>query len=111
MTTHVDRQTLRKQRQKLTKEQELKELRMQQLYMNVFSSPEGKEVFRDILDFCMTFQTTMTGNSWTYFNEGKRAVGLMLLARREKGWEQHIDNARKEELKKQKETENAKRTG
>ena len=82
------------------KKAELDDISMSRKYRNVFSSPEGKEVFRDLMEFCMTFKSTMSGNSWTYFNEGKRAVGLHLLMRREQGWEQMIDSLRNEKIDK-----------
>ena len=48
-------------------------------YRSLFSGHGGpedaKRVMEDILEFCMVGKVTMTGNSWTYFNEGKRAVG------------------------------------
>lgn len=34
----------------------------------------------ELIGFCNVFQTTMTGNSYTYFNEGMRNVGLKVLA-------------------------------
>jgi hypothetical protein len=90
----TDKVTNYQQRQELheadRKQKALAEIRMNRMYQNVFGTPEGQEVFKDMMEFCMTFQQTMTGNSWTYFNEGKRAVGLHLLMRREKGWENEI---------------------
>lgn len=90
-------------RDKARKQQEMEDLAMSQKYRNVFGTPEGKEVFRDLMEFCMTFQRTMTGNSWTYFNEGKRAVGLHILMRREQGWESMMQSFRNEHEKKLKE--------
>ena len=66
------------------------------LYRTVFNTPDGRKVFRDLTDFCMTFQTTMTGNSWTYFNEGKRAVGLHILNMRELGFEEEVKQMARE---------------
>lgn len=48
-------------------------------YQVVLNSPEGRIVLKDLLQLCMTFETTMTGNSYTYFNEGKRSIGLHIL--------------------------------
>lgn len=84
---------------KAEKERERELKLMMAKYREVFDTPIGREVFKDIMEFCMTFKTTMTGNSWTYFNEGKRAVGLHLLNMREQGWENEIDLRRREHIK------------
>ena len=48
-------------------------------YQEVFSGSAASEVAQrvlvDILNYCMVNQMTMTGNTWTYFNEGRRDVG------------------------------------
>ena len=49
-------------------------------YKMVLSDPHGKQVIWDILDMCGVFRLSMTGNSWTYFNEGKTSIGLYLMA-------------------------------
>ncbi len=38
-----------------------------------------KDLVWDVLDFCGLNSGSFTGNSTTFFNEGKRAVGLYLL--------------------------------
>jgi len=40
---------------------------------------DGIMVFKDLMTKCMTFQQTMTGNAWTYHNEGKRLIGGMIM--------------------------------
>jgi hypothetical protein len=40
----------------------------------------GRRFMWRILSFCKVFETSFTGNSTTFFNEGMRNVGLMLLA-------------------------------
>ena len=53
-------------------------------YQEVFSgsaSPEvAHRVLVDMLNYCMVNQMTMTGNTWTYFNEGRRDVGRRVKA-------------------------------
>jgi hypothetical protein len=94
----------------LTEEQIKQQMRMvSNAYKAVFDTPQGRTVFKDLMEFCMTFQSTMTGNSYTYYNEGKRSVGLHVLMMREKGWENEIQlrrNEHKQELK-EKEDEDA----
>ena len=48
-------------------------------YRSVMNNPDGKQVLWDILSVCGVFQLSMTGNSWTYFNEGQRKVGLYIM--------------------------------
>lgn len=72
--SQADRQSLKK-KQELRREQE----RLQEAYKSLFTGLGGSEdadlVLEDLMEFCMVGRVTMTGNSWTYFNEGKRAVG------------------------------------
>jgi hypothetical protein len=49
-------------------------------YRSMLKSPDGRRVIWDILEKCRVFHTTMTGNSWTYFNEGSRSIGLYLMS-------------------------------
>ena len=53
-------------------------------YREVFSgsaSPEvAQRVMVDMLNYCMVNAMTMTGNTWTYFNEGRRDVGRRMKA-------------------------------
>jgi hypothetical protein len=54
--------------------------KLQAAYTKVFlSTPEGRAVLEDLLTWSKSLETTMTGNSWTHYNEGARAVGLKLL--------------------------------
>ena len=39
----------------------------------------GRRIIWRYLDKCGVFRTSMTGNSQTFFNEGMRNIGLMLL--------------------------------
>jgi len=50
-------------------------------YKFVFQTAQGKVVLDDILSKGMLWQTTFTGNSQTYFNEGKRDLALYVLKR------------------------------
>ncbi len=66
-------------------------------YRHVFDRDEaGREVFKDLMEVCMTFKPTMTGNSWTYHNEGMRKVGLHILTMREMGIEKELKIMRDE---------------
>lgn len=46
----------------------------------VLGTPAGERVIWSILDACGVFRTSMTGNSQTFFNEGRRSVGLEIFA-------------------------------
>lgn len=47
----------------------------------VLGTKDGRWFLMRLLDECRVFERTMTGNSWTYFNEGGRDVGLRLRGR------------------------------
>lgn len=47
----------------------------------VLGTKEGRWFLMRLLDECRVFERTMTGNAWTYFNEGGRDVGLRLRGR------------------------------
>lgn len=46
---------------------------------DVLSTKGGREVIHEILDMAGILTTTFTGNSQTYFLEGKRALGLDII--------------------------------
>lgn len=48
-------------------------------YKAMWNTPDGRRVLWDILSMCRVFHLSMTGNSWTYFNEGGRQIGLYLM--------------------------------
>lgn len=52
-------------------------------FRRTFETPNGRRVYKHLLEHCHVFSTTFTGNSKTFFLEGERAVGLYLLAMRE----------------------------
>ena len=65
--------------QKKALEQKLKNESLLLSYRTVMNSSDGKQVLWDILSVCGVFNLSMTGNSWTYFNEGQRKVGLYIM--------------------------------
>jgi hypothetical protein len=67
-------------------------------FRKVFSSPDGKVIFSDLMEQTMVFQTTFTGNSNTYFNEGKRAIGLYLLKLKRESFQKPIESITEEEI-------------
>lgn len=46
----------------------------------VLSSKQGRRLFWRYISRCGVFKTSMTGNNSTFFNEGERNIGLLLLA-------------------------------
>jgi hypothetical protein len=62
-------QKLRRRRQ-----QELNDVRA------VLSTREGRRMFWRYLDFCGVYRTSFQGQFQTFFNEGQRNVGLVLLS-------------------------------
>ena len=47
---------------------------------SILNSEAGKAIIWSIMSRCDIFGLSMTGNSQTYFKEGRRSVGLELLA-------------------------------
>lgn len=45
----------------------------------VVRTPEGARTIKRLLDLAGVFQPVMTGNSQTFFLEGRRSIGLELL--------------------------------
>jgi len=56
----------------------------------VMSTDQGRRVVRRIIEHCGVYKTSMTGNSYTFFNEGKRDVGLFLTAKIADATPQHL---------------------
>lgn len=63
----------RKTKVQLKKEKEIEALRQ------VLSTRAGLDVVWKILEFCNIYDPSFTGNSQTFFNEGKRYIGLEIL--------------------------------
>ena len=47
---------------------------------NILATSDGQLIIWGILSTCDIFGTSMTGNSQTYFKEGRRSIGLELLS-------------------------------
>lgn len=45
----------------------------------LLKTPQGRRFMWRYLGFCKVFETSFTGNSQTFFNEGQRNVGLTML--------------------------------
>jgi hypothetical protein len=60
--------------EKLRLEQEEKDLAV------LLEQPEGRRYLWKMLDFCGVYRTSFTGSSETFYLEGKRNVGLMILS-------------------------------
>jgi hypothetical protein len=48
-------------------------------WCKVLSHPEGRRTVWRLISECGVYQSSMTGNAHTFFNEGKRVIGLMVL--------------------------------
>ena len=46
----------------------------------VLGIPEGRRVLWKYLSECGVYKTSFTGNSETFFNEGRRTIGLKIIA-------------------------------
>jgi hypothetical protein len=64
----------RKRKDERLRDRELADLRL------VMSSVEGRRFVWRLLEKAGVFRTSFTGNSTTFFNEGMRNMGLMVLS-------------------------------
>jgi hypothetical protein len=64
----------RKRKEESVRDRELHDLR------TVMASLEGRRFIWRLLDRAGVFRTSFTGNSTTFFNEGQRNMGLIVLA-------------------------------
>jgi len=60
-------------------EAEKAEVRRIASFRAVMASPDGRRWVWNLLERCGVFRTSYTGDSTTYFNEGSRNVGLMVI--------------------------------
>jgi len=63
----------RKKKIDILREQDNEDLR------NVLLSPGGRRFIWKLLEECGVYKISFTGNSHTFFNEGKRQIGLRLI--------------------------------
>lgn len=61
-------------KRKRVREQELEDTKW------ILSTRQGRRFFWKLLTQCHVFETSFTGNSQTFFNEGERNVGLKLIS-------------------------------
>lgn len=63
----------RKTKIQIRKEQDKEDLR------SILSSASGRRFMWKLLEECGVYKISFTGNSHTFFNEGKRQIGLRLI--------------------------------
>ncbi len=71
VVTEDDDQVLHQDLQDKRRERELEDIKA------ILSTPEGVRFFKRLLDEGKMFTTAMTGNSFTFHNEGKRDFVLL----------------------------------
>ena len=62
------------EKEKLGRERDLAD------FMHVMESAQGRRVVYRYLGICGLYRTSFTGNNTTFFNEGRRDIGLQLMA-------------------------------
>lgn len=62
------------------REKNAREARRLEAFSRFIRDPGGREWVWDLLSTCYIFHTTFTGNSEGFMREGKRNVGLQILA-------------------------------
>ncbi len=73
---YIDKEAEQKEQEerlKIVHDQRIRDL------AHVLKSEEGRRWVYGLLERCHVFHTVMTGNSYTFFNEGMRQIGLMLI--------------------------------
>ncbi len=48
-------------------------------WSNILNTPDGMAVIRELLVECHMYSSAFTGNSATYYNEGRRDIGLIMM--------------------------------
>lgn len=76
MTNIADEDQVKKHRREAQTQQE----REAENWRWLLGDARGREVVWNLLAECGVFKTSFTGNSTTFFNEGRRDIGLRLLA-------------------------------
>ena len=61
-------------KEKFGRKQELNDM------YNILTTPYGRRWVWRVMTDCGIFKTSFTGNSTTFFNEGRRDIGLRILA-------------------------------
>lgn len=64
-----------------TNKEALKKELDRQAIQFVLSDPRGRRFYRQMIEWCGVFRQVFTGNSETFFKDGKRVVGLHMLQR------------------------------
>lgn len=70
----------KEQLNKAQKKDEILQRQKEDDLVALLSTKSGRRFYWNLLCECGIFTESFTGNSTTFFNEGKRAVGLRLLA-------------------------------
>jgi hypothetical protein len=61
--------------------EKLQKLKAENALRFVFSTKEGRKFYWDLMGYCGIFtESADNSGSWTYYKEGKRSIGLKLLA-------------------------------
>lgn len=63
---------------------------------NLLATRQGRSWYWNLLSECGVFVTSFTGNSATFFNEGKRQIGLLLVAELTREYPDHYVTMMKE---------------
>lgn len=73
---HTDEEKVKKIEEKVKRgrERELDDLN------DILKTKHGRRFVWRYLEMCKVFNECMTGNNWTFYNEGQRNIGLRLFA-------------------------------
>ena len=75
--TSIDRQVEREK--KLDKRERLEQKQFMADLNDTFGHPAGRRVLHRMLSMCEIYSDSFTGNSGTFYREGKRAIGLQYI--------------------------------
>ena len=78
--TELDPSVLDSEHALLLRRAERAEAQRQAAFRAVMATADGRRWIWWLLDRCGVFRTSFTGDATTYFNEGTRNVGLMVIA-------------------------------
>jgi hypothetical protein len=97
-----------KEVKKQKKKDHLDQLQFEAACAYVMQNPKGRHFVWSLLERCGLYQMSFTGNSETFFREGRRSIGLEMIADLEEVtplefldmWSEHFKKAREKVIEK-----------
>jgi len=66
----------KKEQERLNRERDKRASKDRRVIRMILATEEGREFLHALLEECLVFRSTFVSSSQSYFNEGKRSIGL-----------------------------------